>query len=212
MATKTMSIHRALSELKTYEERFDNVKNRVPFVIANKASNTRYSTKTIEEYTNDAKAALSSAKALIENKKRIKEAIVKSNAETIVTIGGKEYTVAAAIERKNLIRLEEDLLSKMRNDLSYAQHIVNRENENLPSKLEEYLSRTLGPKDHRSIEEIKEHTELFESRNTYLLIDPCKISEEINKMTDEILAFKSEVDYVLSESNAITMITVDLVD
>ena len=42
--------------------------------------------------------------------------------------------------------------------------------------------------------------------------NPRNISEEIKKREEDILKFKSNVDYVLSESNATTFIEVDLKD
>ena len=51
-------------------------------------------------------------------RKEIKEKIVKSNAETLVTIAGKEMTVAAAIERKESIKYEKKLAEELKNQLN----------------------------------------------------------------------------------------------
>ena len=64
----------------------------------------------------------------------------------------------------------------------------------------------------RDIELVKQHTKQFEETNTWDLIDPCHIQNYIAKLTTEIEEFASQVDYVLSESNATTFFDVELVD
>ena len=49
-------------------------------------------------------------------------------------------------------------------------------------------------------------------KNTYELIDPAGIEDYIKKLEKDIIDFKNEVDYVLSESNATTFIEVNFVD
>ena len=51
---------------------------------------------------------------LLERRNHIKASIVQSNAVTIVTIAGKTYTVADALERKRNIGYEKKLLSQMK--------------------------------------------------------------------------------------------------
>ena len=42
------------------------------------------------------------------------------------------------------------------------------------------------------------------------LLDPCKIDQKIKVLQDEIQTIKSELDFILAESNAKTEIEVDL--
>lgn len=45
-------------------------------------------------------------------------------------------------------------------------------------------------------------------RNEYILIDPLKINTRIEELEVKVSSFKAEVDAVLSESNALTKITI----
>ena len=65
-----MSIHRALAEIKTYNKRIASAVEQT-FIIANKKSNEKIEGMTIEEYKSKIQSNIDSAKALIENRKRM---------------------------------------------------------------------------------------------------------------------------------------------
>lgn len=211
MATVKMSIHRALGELKTYNDRISNAINST-FVVSNKKSNEKINGKTIREVESAIQGNFDSVKTLIENKKRIKAAVVASNATEKVTIAGKEYAKADAIERKSAIALEESFLRKLKMQFTAERQKVENENNQLQTKLENYLQSVLGDKASRSAAEVEEHTNAFMSKNTMELIDPAGVETYIKTLENDILDFKNEVDYVLSESNATTIVEVELID
>ena len=211
MAVQKMSIHRALSELKVYDDRIQKAINKT-FVVANKRSNDKIQGKTIEETKALIKGNFDSYYALTENQRRIKSAVVLSNASTKVKIGGVEYTVAEAIERKAKIYHDESFIRTLKNRFFAENDRVNNENEMLPQKTESYLESVLGGKDKRTVDEVEAHTKLFVDKNRFELIDPCDIVKQIDELETRVEDFKSEVDYVLSESNATTFIEVNLVD
>ena len=211
MAQQTMSIHRALAELKAYDDRIQRAME-MDFVIANKKSNDKIKGKTVDEYKQKVKGGFASYFALTENQRRIKAAVVRSNAATRVKIAGVEYTVAEAIERKAKIRHDETFLLVLKQQFKAQNDKVDRENEALREKLESYLQSILGEKDKRVAEDIATHTKAFDERNKYELIDPCDIAKQIETLEQTVTSFKTEVDYVLSESNATTFIDVEYVD
>jgi len=211
MAVQRMSIHRALAELKTYDDRILRVTQH-DFVIANKKSNDKIKGKSIDETERKIKGNLASFYALTENQRRIKAAVVLSNAAAIVKIADCEYTVAEAIERKAKLHHFENFHYTLKHQFNTQNEIADRENALLPEKLESYLQAILGEKDKRIPADIELHTKAFEERNKFVLIDPCDVTKQIEEIGKKIEDFKTEVDYVLSESNATTFIEVDLVD
>lgn len=210
MAVVKMSLHRALGELKTYDSKIDKA-SREKFVLANKKSNEKFGSKTLAEYREELKGNLQRVKDLVENRKRLKSAIVMSNAKTIVTIGSEQYTIAEAIERKHFILEEERILEELKSQYNSALRLIEKANNELPQKLENYLCSILGDKAQRKIEEVEEYSKAFENKHKYELLDPNNISDYIRELEDSITRFKTEVDYVLSESNATTFIEVDFV-
>ena len=209
MAVVNMSVHRGLSELKLYANKIASL-NSGSFVVANKQSNKTIGGKSIEDVNNLIKGNFDSMAALIENRKRIKDAIVKSNAATNVTIAGKIMTVAEAIERKVSIEFERNFLRILQNQFSQQNNLVDQQNLQLPTKLESFLQATLGEK--RDVATVKDLSKTFEDNNKFVLIDPNHIQDYIQALDKSINEFASQVDYTLSESNATTFFDVELVD
>lgn len=205
---KKLSIHRALTELKMLNHRIETATNEVSTVLANRKSNSKINGVEIQEYEKQMQSSYDKVVGLIDYRNRIKSLVVASNARTKVTVGKEEMTVAEAIERKQSIQFEKKLLEVMQQQYRSAINMVAKENDALPAKLETYLINILGNKDKQSPEEVKLHTETFMKRNEYELIDPMNVKKKIEALNSRIEEFESEVDAVLSESNATTFIEV----
>ncbi|MGG0668734.1 hypothetical protein ABE073_09400 [Lederbergia citrisecunda] len=206
--TQTMSIHRALSELKTLNDRIPKAIQEADFIATDRKSAQKINGLSIEDYEKTIQAGFDKAVSLIERRNRLKDAIVQSNAITEVVVAGETMTVAKAIERKSSIVNEEKLLAAMVGKRRTAINRLTMENESLPSRLEDYLTAILGNKEHAKKEEVELHTKSFMERNEYVLIDPLKLDKRIEEWEERITSFQAEVDAVLSESNAITKITI----
>lgn len=207
---REITITRALAELKLLGSKIDGQVAK-KFVTANKKSSGKIDGVVTEEvFKQNAKASLDSVVALIENRKLIKTAIVTSNATTKVEIGGKEMTVAEAIERKDSINYEKDLLSNLKSQYKMAVSKVYLENEKVQAKVDDLLIATFG-KDSKTTNQdaIKTITEPYEAQNQWQLVDSIGVEELITKMENDIMEFESNVDFVLSESNSINKITVE---
>ncbi|GKV69720.1 hypothetical protein NCCP2716_22180 [Sporosarcina sp. NCCP-2716] len=205
---QTMSVHRALAELKTLNDRIEKSVMGADFIAADRKSAEKVNGLPIEDYEKTIQAGFDKAVSLIERRNLIKEAIVQSNAVTQVTVGGVTMTVAKAIERKTSIQLEEQLLAMM---ITRRREAVNRltvENDTLPARLEAYLAEILGKKENAKKEDVELHTKAFLDRNEFVLIDPLHLNRRIEELEERISAFKTDVDAVLSESNALTQITI----
>ncbi|WP_068986640.1 hypothetical protein [Lysinibacillus xylanilyticus] len=205
---KKISIHRALTELKMLNHRIEAATNEVSAVLANRKSNSKINGIEMQEYEKQMQASYDKVVSLIDYRNRIKALVVESNAKTKVIVGKEEMTVAEAIERKQSIQYEKELLEVMQQQYRSAVNTVAKENDALPAKLETYLVNILGNKEKQSPEAVKLHTETFMKRNEYELIDPMNVKKKIEALNNRIEEFESEVDAVLSESNATTFIEV----
>lgn len=206
-----MSITRALAELKRLDKRINKAIMSSTFVVSNKKSAKNVNgIMTKEDFAVSVKSNFDSIQALIARKKFIKSAIVESNAKTYVVIGGVKMTVADAIERKNNIEYEKNLLERMNYQLKRA--IVDMENKNsaVDDKLDTLLETMLGKDNAKNVDkETNEFAVSYRNDNEYEILDPIKIEKEIEKLEEDIENFESEVDYVLSESNTITKIVIE---
>lgn len=207
---KKLSIHRALTELKMLTLRIEAATNEVSAVVANRKSNRKINGVDIPGYEKQMQASYDKVLGLISYRNKIKALVVQSNANTKVLVGKEEMTVAEAIERKQSIQYEKNLLEVIQHQHRSVINTVAKENDALPAKLETYLVNILGNKDKQSPEEVKLHTETFMKRNEFEIIDPLNVKQQIEKLSNRIEEFESEVDAVLSESNATTFFEVQV--
>ena len=206
-----MTIHKALCELKILDSRINNAISSARFCLANKHSNEKVNGVTVEEYQETMKASYNKASDLIRRREAIKRAVVLSNAKTIVKIGGKEYTVAEAIEMNNHgIDLKLQLKNAMKKQYDSAMTAIISKNSVVDDKATEYVVGLFGQKESKTAnEEYEKARKSYIEANTMELIDPVNILEKIEALEVEIADFTTEVDSALSVSNALTEITVE---
>ena len=211
MIHEKMTVHKALAELKTLDDRINSEITGSVFVRANRHSNTKIFGKTIADFMADTESSYQSVKALINRRNAMKRAVVLSNAITKVEIGGVEYTVAEAIEMNNhgMENLVE-LRNCLREQYSSVKRMVESENgDKLVKACENYIQATFGTKEKINNPDIEMAQKVYMTNNTYDIVTGLDIEKVIKELTDRIDAFKAEVDSALSVSNALTVIEFD---
>ena len=205
------SIHRALGELKVLDKRIEKeIKNGVYIGFKKKSVAKESQTgKTVKQFGVEAKAVKQSVDDLINRRRLIKEAIVNSNATTLVVIGGKEMTVASAIERKTSIEYDTKLLSRLKSQYNKATSTVSLQNEAVESDISSKIDIMLGAEKSKNQELVNKFSNDYRESNSWELVDPLGLKEVIDKLEEEIITFENEVDVVLSESNATTFIEIE---
>lgn len=204
-----MSVSRALVELKTLGARIEKlIENFLPVdVIINNKLKTG---KTRDEFVDAVKSNYQQINDLISNRDKIKSAIVKSNANTTVFINLEQMTVAQAIEKKSSIVHEKNFLTSMRNKFVRARHMMDQNNQLAQDRLDKLLESTFS-KDSSKVksDELESVAKPFMARNEATLLDPLSLDKVLLELEEKITKFESEVDIVLSESNARTVINID---
>lgn len=211
MITETMTIHEALVELKTLDKRIESKISLATFVLTNKHSNTKISGKPIPDYTDEMASGLQSIEDLIARRYAIRNALAKSNSETIINVGGRDYTISTAIEMKmHGMELNQTLLNRMACQLGSAERDLDRNNgDRLSDAADEYVTRLYGSKDKSNADDIQAARKHYIEANTFDLIDPLNVRGRIEALRDHIDAFNSEVDSKIQVSNALTTIAIE---
>ena len=212
MNSEKMTVHKALCELKTLDARIQKATQQSVFAFANKHSNNKVCGLSIGEYSAEIKSTYQSIKDLLARRDAIKRAVTLSNANTMVVIAGKEYTVAEAIEVKNhSIPLKQVLLNKMEADNRRARLDADRGNgEALEARADEYVKSLYGNVDMKGAsEDIRKTRADFITAQTMEIVDPIDIKSEMERLEKDISAFVVEVDAALSVSNALTELTIE---
>lgn len=211
--TQTMSVTRALVELKRLNERITTAIQSGKFVSRTIGKETYKkvagTVDTVAETTRRIQASFDTVDALILNREKIKSAIVMSNATTKVTILKREVTVAEAIELKSTIGFRELYLQCLRQQLVNETTLVEKSNVLMETAIEVSLNTVYSSEKGKvDADTLKMISDPQKNQKESALLDPAKIQDRIDKLTSEISDLTSELDFTLSESNAKTLITV----
>jgi hypothetical protein len=197
----TLSVTRALAELKLYDKKINDQIDSFTFGCIKTPTTNYPNNKTREQYVADEQGALKSIQDLIANRSQLKTAIMVSNASTFVMIGNTNMTVAAAIEQKQSIGYKLFLLQKLQKEALALTAASVKVNEEYQKRLDVLLKDKKGS-------DIRTAQEAFDGLNKAELIDTIGYEKVIKDLTNEIDTFNTEVDFILSESNAKTDITI----
>jgi hypothetical protein len=209
METRKISIHKALSELKTIDNRIQKAINSLTPVGLYRFEEKVNGITELKEFNEDAKTNYQSLNDLIKRKITLKRAIVKINASTKVSVSGQEMTIAEAINMKETIFFKKQLYNALEKVYQKAKADMQIKNEEVEVRALEVAKEALrkdrvriGDKDVSTI--IKPYMDM----HLYSLADPLKIVNELSKLKEEIDNFEIEIDSALSEINAITLIEI----
>jgi hypothetical protein len=203
-----LSITRALNEIKLLDARIRREileGNFIGVQIGKKPINNYY---TPEDFTKRIQASMDAVKALTKRRNEIKSAIVESNARTSVSVAGRVYSVAAAIERKTSIEYDRLLLNQLRHQLIGSLQTIASENQRAKDRLDKQIDQMLGQDRKDKQAEIDVFTKAFNETNEAKKIDPLELQKVIDDLQRSIEDWDNEIDFILSESNVRTMIEV----
>ncbi len=209
---ETMTVHKALSELKVLGERIEKEISQINFCAVNKHSSAKLNGVTIADYMNATRDKYKSVCTLINRRNAIKRAVTKSNAVTSVKIGDGVYSVAEAIDMKNFgMNYQRGILERLESQWHSAQAMTERENgDKLDRRADDYIKSLYENADMKNMsDEIKKVREAFIESQTMDILDPINAEKTMADYRDRIDSFMSEVDAALSVSNALTTIEVE---
>ena len=148
---------------------------------------------TKEEFKKKADASYTSINDLILRRKKIKAAILNSNAVTKINMHEKEMTIAEVIDLKGMIVYYKSLLNKMitQRDISVAK--VNVNNSKVEAYIDKMVSDAYSNKDGKNIIKPEEYAAIadpYRERNEWVLVDPLGITEKIESLQNFIEEFE----------------------
>lgn len=211
MTKETMTVHKALAELKLLGSRINKAISDAKCCACVKNSATKVNGMTIDEFKDSTKSSYQSILDMIRRRDAIKKAVAKSNAVTTVEIDGVIYTVAEAIwMNQSGMDANELLYQKLKQDYASAVAQSDRNNVSLDDKAEQFIISMAGSKDKVSInsEELKNAKKTYIDSNTCSVVSGFDVSKELKDLEAKINSFRAECDAALSTSNATTIIEV----
>jgi len=208
MITETLTITEALTQLKILGKRIDEAIEQGLFVKATSKKRKPAGFKTDEDCSKSIQSSYDSINGLMRRRMAIKRAVVKSNANTNVDVGGETMTVAEAIEYKNSIDFEKALLQRMVNNNDSEKREVDANNLRIDNEKQKIITQRAENEKTPTQEDIDFADEAMEPYK-YTLLDPLNIKEKIEVLKNKIDNFFTKVDTVLATSNATTTITIE---
>lgn len=209
MSDNKMTIHRALAELKLIDARIEKGIGEIEptgIQVKGKLVNGAHDRESFE---NEAKSKFQSVTDLIERKLKIKSAIVKANAETMITVAGKSMTIADAINYKQIVGVRRMLANTLLNKHKSKETTMEHNNAKIESNALQLAGAALQ-KDNVKIgdNDAVAITKPYIEANEFHLVDPLGVRSKADKIIEEVEKFEVEIDATLSEINATTFIEI----
>ncbi len=201
MAENELTVTRALAELTTIKKRVEKLTNNTTFI------GTRTTGQAWKDFQPETRANWQSINDLQNRYNNIKFAIIRSNAETRVTVSSMDLTVAEVIVMKECMTQKKTLLLSLRQQRDRTTRGVELHEKEVQKQLDRLLEGLCkGHDGNRDQKQITDVSETYRKNNRCEVIDPINLDKEIEFLDRAIDSFNGEVDFVLSESNALTKI------
>lgn len=208
----TMSITRALTRAKTIEKQLTRLIES-QYVVTLMKREVDDESDVYQDNLKMTKSNFDQFNDLFAELNNIKAAVRKSNEVTKVVIGGEELTVADALVYKNTIAYRNSFLDRITRENRNAESRVEQSKISADTKFASVRENLIKNSQGQDVSEDYLKTVLTEEeRRLKKAIVEVKVSginnvnEFIEAERKRINTFIEEVDYVLSESNATTII------
>lgn len=208
----TMSITRALTRAKTIEKQLTRLVES-QYVVTLMKREVDDESDVFKDNLKMTQSNFDQFNALFAELNNIKAAVRKSNEVTKVVIGGEELTVADALVYKNTIAYRNSFLDRITRENRNAESRVEQSKINADTKFASVRENLIRNSQGQDVSEDYLKSILTEEeRRLKKAIVEVKVSginnvnEYIEAERKRIDTFIEEVDYVLSESNATTII------
>lgn len=208
----TMSITRALTRAKTIEKQLTRLVES-QYIVTLMKREVDDESDVYQDNLKMTKSNFDQFNDLFAELNNIKAAVRKSNEVTKVVIGGEELSVADALVYKNTIVYRNNFLDRITRENRNAESRVEQSKINADNKFATVRENLIKNSQGQDVSEDYLKTVLTEEeRRLKKAIVEVKVSginnvnEYIEAERKRIDTFIEEVDYVLSESNATTII------
>lgn len=209
---KEMTIHAALSYLKTADKRISKALSTDTYVTYAKVGADKIGGMSATSAKEEMKSSYQSVTDIMKTVEAIKKAISRANAENTIVVCGEEMTVAEAIYMMSYgIDNKKKILDTLRRQYLDSKRSIDRANgEELERRADQFIVSIYGNKEKATGQEALTARENFKKQNSFELVDPIGVLAEIKSLESWIDRFEAEVDGAIQVSNATHTITIDV--
>jgi len=145
---------------------------------------------------------------LLEEKENIKKGVMKANSTTKITVGNVGMFIIDAINKKDSIKLERQIIQTLKNQIAENTNFVNNNNSNVKIALDKILEVSVQKDIKTTSADIEAISAPYMKTNEFALVDPLKLKDKLEKWETEIESFELDIDSALSTANALTTIKI----
>lgn len=209
MSEQTYTITRALTRVKTLSNRLEelgetsgrNIGNYIGTVLEQRSSSDGS-----KKYAETANANFNSFNDLFDELVKVKNAIKASNAVTTITINGEIMTISEAITLKEVIHVKRNFYRELLNRYEDCEKSVERAEAEIEDKARKQVEK-LNLDSKENYETILDATRASVTKDSRIVVVGLNNIEKVREEFAKLDNFFEEIDYKLSESNAVTVIT-----
>lgn len=202
----SISIARALVELKTLDARINKITTSTQWIIfKTKNKNSNF---IEDEFKKNTQSEFQSLNDLIIRRDKLKNVIMNSNSITEVELGENKMKVSQAIEYKKTIEYKKKLLENLKKQRQYVTVEYETHKQRVQNKIDENIKVICGKDSKPDESVIKSVSDGITKGDPIEIYDPLCLDKIIKDLEISIENFTANVDYVLSESNALTIVYV----
>lgn len=208
---KEMTIHAALSYLKTADKRIRKALDTETYATYAKVGADKINGVSAKDVKEEMKSSYQSVVDTIKTVEAIKKAVSKSNAENTIIVCGDEMTVAEAIYMMQYgVETKKELLQTLRLQYTSARNSVERYNKDVEQRADKFIESMFGSKEKATGQDAITAREAYIKQNTYEVVAPIDLMDEIKHLETWINEFETEVDGAIQVSNATHTIEIDI--
>lgn len=208
MKTK-MSLHRVIAEIKAIEGKL-SLLPRSEFIFM--TTGVQAAEKEGAADRAKSQAAYDQAASLIANHAILKAARNAANSRVTVSVGGKTMTIDEALAQKAALPYKQTLIATLQNQFVAAQRQVDANQAGMNAKVDSQVATMFSTGTKKATEdEVNLVRRTVENGAKIEAHFAEGLKDRLETLKEEVSAFTTEIDYVLSEANATNTVEVQLV-
>lgn len=214
--TEEMTLTRLLTTLSQLEQKakeYVTTNHLLVYVGMGDAKTNIRDNRPMEEMTRLIQAEHDTIDTVLNRQLAMSRALKKANAETKVSLYGKEMTIADVIAEKHLLPHKKALLTLFKRAMDDATRLCASQQDEFRKRVDVLTEATIGkentgiPPEMRVLE-VAKLTEQQRATWGPSIVDPLKLADKITKLTNEIEEIEIELDERLSVINATTTVKI----
>lgn len=174
---------------------------------------------TQKEFEKEARSSYQQIIDLIHWYDKVDQAILRSNAETIIETSYGTMSIANALALRSRLNcsnaydsdsnFEGNLMMKLQEELNEKIRVMEQKNKGLQNTAETMRLSILGKDTKTKDETPLKVVDVYVQENTTELIDPLNVRKKINELNERREAILNELDTKIKVSNATTFVEIN---